>query len=239
MDLSEIRDDILKRCWVEYPAFAQSFLVQDAVVAINQAIQTLWMMPEDYWKKARATFNTVAAQSAYDIADTVQEISGPVTIAGNPLPRLSTRGDFDMFALLYEAGTATPGTPRAYYIERTKADDDQTDDPAKVQMLLTPTPTGAQAVAYYAINDAPIYTAADFCEDPPLELPIPHRYCETILLPLARYNITSSHLFWDKDKIPMLKEEADKALILAGLADPDHGTKQRTHNAREVAAPKA
>jgi hypothetical protein len=76
--------------------------------------------------------------------------------------------------------------------------------------------------------EAPRYTAGDLAGCP--LLPIPHRYVESLLLPIARYRAASFYHFEQPDRMPQIEAEYAEAARAIGLADPLPGNSgdQRT-----------
>jgi hypothetical protein len=73
-----------------------------------------------------------------------------------------------------------------------------------------------------AILEPPTYTVANLCDD--TVPPVPHKYHESILVPLVRYNVTMTKYFRQQEGsnlLGQLKEDYARALQLLGLNNPD------------------
>jgi hypothetical protein len=73
-----------------------------------------------------------------------------------------------------------------------------------------------------AILEPPTYTVANLCDD--TIPPVPHKYHESILVPLVRYNVTMTKYFRQQEGsnlLGQLKEDYARALQLLGLNNPD------------------
>lgn len=192
---SQLRDSLLRTLWMEHPDKAPNFLHQDVAVAVNQAFQSLWAAPNlDYLRRRKENFTTTSGEAAYELDRTLLSMIGPVTTSSWPLIPLSSKGDWRHFAPRYLAAdpAAASGQPRAYYLERVLSGNDEADS-VTVRLLLAPAPSSAILVEYEAAFEPPVYSDCDLQEDKPL--PIPHGFVETLLLPIARWHLTSSHAF--------------------------------------------
>jgi hypothetical protein len=93
-------------------------------------------------------------------------------------------------------------------------------DPVSITIFVVPPPNGEMTITVPVIKEAPTYTADDLCGTSPVP-PVPHKYHESILLPLCRMNVTTSpHFARHKDKLPQIQADYLRALTVLGLADP-------------------
>jgi hypothetical protein len=184
-----------------------------AVDAVNASLQTMQAGGEDYFGRETATL--AASPDSATFAATVQTVIGPVRLAsgGPPLRKLGSRTEHALFPDLY-GGPAH----RAYWVEAKAV---AGSDPTSAIIHFTP-PKGTGTTNYSVdiIADAPRYTVANVTAPIPLEIPVPHKYVESILRPLARYRMTADRYFSRPDLLDSLAGDHDRAMILLGLADP-------------------
>ena len=98
---------------------------------------------------------------------------------------------------------------------------EETADPQTITITLTPAPNGATVsdlspMVVEGIIECPSYTYSDLSAG---ALPVPEGYVESYLLPLARYEITRSHLFSRTELIPRFEADAQGALAALGVTD--------------------
>lgn len=92
-------------------------------------------------------------------------------------------------------------------------------DSAKIRLHVIPKPAAGDTLTLNVIKEPPAYTAADLCNG--AIPPVPHKYHESILLPICRFNATTStHFRRNKDKLPQIQADYLRALTILGLADP-------------------
>jgi len=93
-------------------------------------------------------------------------------------------------------------------------------DSVKLRLHVIPKPSATDTLTLNVVNEPPVYAAADLCGTSPVP-PVPHKYHESILLPLVRKNVTLCDLFVRHSaKLPLIEADYQRALTLLGLADP-------------------
>ena len=200
-----------------------------ALIDINAGIQQMQLAGEEFYGREEATVSLVTGQAAYDLPKTVQTVLEPVYLAldGTPLRKLDSRGQMQVYAQVFQ-GSLTPtianGKPAAYFIEplRDTHVDDGKEDSVKVRIHVLPQPSVTYNDTNLVLNvvkEPVLLTVADLA-DPEKRVPVPHKYVESILLPLVRWNATSSYLFTQKDMLDRYQAEYERALNLLGVADP-------------------
>ena len=193
-----------------------------AITDLNTALQLVWSNADghDYWTNETLTITLDDTEDSYALPDSIQNVKGPCrrNDTKQPLAAIGSISEFESFVDLYLDGDAAAG-PVAYHIE-TMA---QTgEDPAKTVFRITPAVSGT-SVAFLldVVKEAPRYTTSDLVTCP--AVPIPHRYAETLLVPIIRYNASSYYLFEALD--PKQKETIDREYQQArqtlGLSDPN------------------
>lgn len=218
MQLVEVRNDCLRKVWIEQSGIAPSYILEDITIAVNQAIQLIWLAGPDHFRRADFTFNTVSGTASYTLDADVQEVLGPVRLdTATHLRPVDGRGDFDHYHTRFlgaDSDEVSSAQPVAYFIDRrnTNADDNQA-----VSMLLTPTPDDTYSISFEASKTAPTYTTADLATTATLQ--VPHGYVESLFLPIARYFSIRSHFFGKEAIRQSIEADYQQALALYGMAD--------------------
>lgn len=223
MTLVEIRDDVLRKVWVEYPSTAPAYLFTDARTAINQALQSIWLSTvSDDAKRKPLAVNLTAGQRRTALPATLQRITGLARINGNPIREASNQSDVENYSVRYVGDLEeSTGTPQIYYLESQRIDDDAS---MRSWLWVAPTPTENMQFDAMAVYAAPRYSLVDLTTS---GIPdVPHGYVESLLLPLARYYMTRCHWFSDEAKREALESDAAAALDAHGMSIPWR-TKQR------------
>jgi hypothetical protein len=211
-------------------ASAPKFVIERAVNDLNASLQMVWNHAEErnYWSNETLTVTLNASdpltayktnsRSKIDLPADIQNVTGPCRMASNnrPLVPLGTLGELETFADLYLDGE-TCAEPLAYHINRMNQ---AGGDPSKCEFMVTPSVTGDDGVSFNleVVRNAPRFTVDDMNSCP--LVPIPHRYVESMLLPIARYHASSFSLFSSKDLKESIDRDYQQARVALGLADP-------------------
>jgi len=182
---------------------------------LNSAMQLLWTKGHrllDYYTRSEESVTIPPNQKETPLNESIQSVLGPVRrVDGMLLRPIKTRGEYDNYASIYAGSiTALAGAPpQAYYIDQSRG---TAPDAASLSIFVIPVPTVSTVLALEASLRAPAFTTADYTAQ--TQIPIPHNYAETLLLPIARYLVCSSLFFADKSKQrePLLKAEYDRAM---------------------------
>lgn len=162
-----------------------------------------------------------AAQSAYPLANTTQSILGPVkTATGALLRRVDDFGDVQNFGLLYLGQTTAPmtdGVPLAYHVRDTRTN---ADNLHLVTLHVMPAPSAAAVAAHSplmvdGVKACKTYTTADIASTAAIQ--VADGYAESLFLPLARLQITRSHLFSQLENLERIQADAAMAMRTLGL----------------------
>ena len=219
MSICDLVDEVLGMWGMFSKCNAPDFAIERALNDINAALQMVWNNAEErnYWSKEALTITLADGASSQDLPDNIQNVVGPCRRADNrrPLAHLGTIGELETFEDLYLDGE-TADEPLAYHIERTN----QTgNDPAKCVFRVTPAVAGSSIdFVLEVVKEAPRFTTGDLVACP--VVPIPHRYVESLLLPIARYQASTFYLFRKADQKETIDREYQQARISLGLADP-------------------
>lgn len=227
MTASELRDRLLRVLRAEYPDQTPTFVHIDVAIAVNQALQEIWLAPGlDYLRRQKTSFSTVNGTFSYTLAQNFLRLLGPVSAPSWDLLPLTTKGDFLHFADRYLEPTPTAvssGYPRAYYLERLNRGTHL--DPIECNLLLTPTPTSVLTISYEAAFEPPAFDKCDLETD--ATIPVPHALMESILLPIAAEKLLSASWFQINERsnpTAAIQAQAQAARAQVGLADPQINT---------------
>jgi hypothetical protein len=218
MTLAQVRDDLLSKLGVVL-ATADSQALQDTATAINGAMQILETAGQDYFTRQKITISVVANQQVYPLAQTVQNVLGPIRLNDTtPLRSLASRGELDQFDRIFQGLAdfgAQGGVPLAYWVESLNSGLGL-PDPDLINVWLAPTPTVGGTLAIEVVDQAPSYSVFDVTMGTAV-LPVAQGYDESCVLPIARHLITRSAEFSRPDLTPRLKDDFDMALQRLGL----------------------
>ncbi len=195
---------------------------QSVLGYIAAALQTMQAAGEKYYLSEDESVTLAIGVGAYDLDEDVQTVLKSPRIGQRTLMEITERSRFDAFGPLFlgQTGrTVANGTPLAYYVDSQKAASG--DDPVSIKVRIVPAPAAVDTMTVPVIKQPPTYTLEDLCEDPPLIPPVPHKYHESILLPIVRMNATS-HPYFDrnKERFPRIQADYIAALKMLGLANP-------------------
>ena len=203
---------------VENPKHAPAFVRSSALDYMNAAMQAVWNSAKDrdYWTRTTHSITLAAGASFIALQDSIQNVIGPARLEADnrPLVLVNSRSQIDHFVSLYMDGVAGD-SPVAYYIERTAQ---AGKEPTQCVFRVAPAPEADTDFLLDVIYEAPRFTWNDVDACP--RVPIPHRYVESLLLPIARYHAMSSHLFVFPDRAAQITEDYQQALTLLDAADP-------------------
>jgi len=223
LTILQARNDLLSKLSVEDAALATSLMLQDVVIAINGAMQTIQTAGQDYFTREIVTGTFAAGSTVIALDASVQSVIGPVRITSGPnsgqsMRALQSRGEVDQYARIYgdETGFATPaGEPVSYWIENLR--NGSSGDINKINIWPIPVPTASRNFQIEVVNDAPNYVVADLSSGTTY-LPVAQNYAESILLPIARLNITRSSQFSRPDLLAQITADAQTAIARLGLS---------------------
>ena len=218
MTREDIRNDILRRVWVDDPSVAPSHVLADVATAVNAALQILWLARGTAFFTAVDISATVTGGSrSVALPSTVQEVLACRNSDEESLRPVYSLDDILHYRVRYEGATAeSGGTPTAFWVETRR---NEGDDTAGLTLYVAPTPSGNTTLTVETKGQAPNYTAAQMADDA-ATIGIAHQYVETLFLPVARYEATRFAWFENEPLRVSLREAADTALRAQGLAVP-------------------
>jgi hypothetical protein len=211
--------DIL-RVWGSSMTKSTTDAVREAAInTLNQSLQLLWSLAQsaqrDYFTRRTLTITLAPGQTEIEL-DNIQNVIGHVRLADTkrPLRLLSSRTQIDQFADIF--GQTTTNQPVAFFVERLNSSQ---PDACRVILHITPAPTTPTDVLADVVYECPRYILKDYCTCPPI--PIPHRYAESVLLPIARKLAMSSEYYKPTpERTASINEEFALALKTLGVVDP-------------------
>lgn len=214
----EVIADILHLWGFTNPRTAPSYAVNRALTDLNAGLQVVWNQADirDYWSKSTLEVAILAGESSVALPDNVQNVTGLCRLKDSrrTLVTLGTLGELELFPDLYLDGESV-ADPVAYHIQR----ENQTgNDPAKCVFHVTPAPATTTNFLLEVVKEAPRFGIRDIADCP--RIPIPHRYVESLLLPVVRKRAASYYLFTDGDKLPVIEQQYMEARAALGMADP-------------------
>ena len=222
MTLSQVVNEVLNLWGIEGACNSPDFAIDRAISDVNSAMQTVWNQADsrDYWSSETLILTFADGESSQDLPNNIQNVVGPCRRSDNkrPLATIGSIGELETFSDIFLDGQ-TADEPLAYHVERMN----QTgDDPVKTVLRITPAVTG-ESVAFLldVVREAPRYMRGDIGVNP--VIPIPHRYAESLLLPIVRYRASSFWLFSNTESKATIDRDYQMAMEAIGLADPSPG----------------
>jgi hypothetical protein len=187
--ICDVVADIFLQWGIEKPCAAPDFTKESAINCLNEGMQTVWNEARDrhYWTRQTLSVSYTGGASEIVLSDAVQSVIGPVRYGGRNLIPMTSPGERHAF---YDNYGEVPSFPVGYHADsraQTAA------DPARVALMLLPPPMETTTVTVDVVMEPPRYTVLDLATCP--LVPLPHRYIESLLLPVTRYLASKSHLF--------------------------------------------
>lgn len=238
MDLRKVADDVAK-VWgyldfENVPPFGQERIRLD----INAAIQLMADCGEDFYGRENIVLDLTSGSGSYELPLNIQSVLEPVTLSdGSPVRKLTSFGQVLQYNAIFRgavSGSLAAGKPEAYFVHSLKSGDD--DDNVRTVIQFLPAPSAGQLgnkPVIPVIREPTIYTTHQLTAGTS-SLPIPHKYVESIFLPIARWNATTCFLFTDKDKVEKYKADYDRALEQLGISDPRQRPRHPESNSETV-----
>lgn len=208
---------------IGFVSAAPDYVIEDFVTAVNQSFQQLQTdLPQEarlHFTRDTVEINLEEGENVYVLDDDVQAVVSPARLATGDRALHPVRSQYEIthFNSLHGARTTTV-RPLVYFVRtRNKA---ASPEAAKIEIWVAPTPADPETMVVEVERDWPSLEADDFCIEEAADLPIPHQYVESILVPMTAYNLTRSLWFNDKAMIPELEKDYLAALRRAGATDP-------------------
>jgi hypothetical protein len=201
-------------------ARTEELCLQDAIMLqINAALQTIYARASElaYFNRSTATVTVLANESSVVLDSSIQGIHGPVRISASKiqLRQVTDAAQFEQFSNTFY-GSSVPTGPRAYNLTTSTT---TTGDNVILTLQVAPTPTTNTPLLVDTIDEAPRYTWSDVTRGTALKLP--HKYAESILVPLVREWATGHEFFAYPNLMASITQQAQQARAVLGLIDPD------------------
>jgi hypothetical protein len=219
MTRADIRNDILRRVWIDDPTRAPEHVRADVATAVNTALQTLWLARgSEFFTSADLPVTITGGNASLALSSAIQEVLAVRLAATSaPLRPVFSRDDILHYRRRYEGATQeSQGTPAVFWVEARRA---EADDTAGATLYVAPTPSGNTNLEIEAKGQAPAYTATEMA-DAVATIGVAHQYVESLLLPVARYEATRFGWFKNEPLRETLREAANAAMQAQGLAAP-------------------
>lgn len=203
---------------------------------VNAAIQQIWSRAEwlDYFNRSTITV-TVTSTGSLVLDTNIQHVLGYVRLQDGkkPLRAITSQSEAENFSARFLGGESH-ATPLAFWLQNTRQS--EVDSVAKTLHLL-PAPTGDTSVMLEVVMEPPRYDAIDFQRG--VQLMIPHKWAETILLPMVKKQALGDPLMPSSSRDTLgteINEQYRNAMSLLGLADPTPGAVTRSKPKEEQPA---
>lgn len=209
----------------------RTYIKEDIANRTNQAFQFLWnWIPRErrtHYTKGEITVALVAGVRKYDLPNSSQSLLAPVryTTDDVELSPVNTKWDILNFDKT-NPDLASNTRPLAYFIDRVNAGsaDAVQNEAIKSILYVAPAPVTGENLSLDIETEAPHIEYTDFCAVDAPQLPMPHQYVESILLPVTAWFCTRSFYFNQLDKTELFKADFETALQMAGATDTQIAT---------------
>lgn len=218
MTRADIRNDILRRVWIDDPATAPAHVLADVATAVNTALQTLWLLRgTEFFTSVDVPVTVTGGNRSVALAASIQEVLACRDASDDSLRPVHSLDDILHYRRRYEGATAeSNGTPAVFWVEARR---NEGDDTVACTLYVAPTPSGNTNFTLETKGQAPNYTAAQMAAGA-ATIGVAHQYVETLFLPIARYEATRFGWFQNEPLRESLRESAASALRAQGLAIP-------------------
>lgn len=226
MTVPDAYKDLLQLLSLPDPATAPTFARDHVLNEMNAALQQVQSAGEDFYGREELTIDLVAGESDYELTKAVQTVLDGVQLTdGTQLRKLTSRGQFRHYGTIFAGqleDAMADDMPEAYWVESLKDLTSGVDDTVKIIVHLAPAPDvdAATLNLFVPVIKEPTAIATADLSDNTKKIAIPHKYVESVFLPLVRYNLISYFLFTNQDQVPVLEAAYERALNLLGIADP-------------------
>ena len=223
--LKNIVDDLLASFGITGTVAAGDALLGRIVNDVNAAIQMAHLSPHHEFGvtgRQEVAPTVVNSRTSFVVPETVQSIQGavmwkptadPTNLHGmSPVDSLD---ELEYCEALYGIGGTL--VPLIYFHQQGVSADG-------------PTGITDEEVVFNAVFEPTSFTVDDVCAPTPPDVPMPHRYVESLLIPIVRFRFATTNRVTRnlEATMPHLKAEYDIALQQLGLAvqDLEDQTKQ-------------
>ena len=216
--LTEIKEDLLRKLYIEIPNLAPQGILDDVLMAINGACQMLNVAGNPFWRETSATLTGVTGTTPSTMTD-AQRIISMKNATGRPLIRAANEDECKFAHEIFQ-GLTTAGADNPALVYAVASVFNATTGGFTFTIHFGPQPLATQDLTVSYIKVFTNYLKSDLENDVKI-VSVPFEYVETILLPIARYLVTTSHFFSNKEAIPVLKEGYQAAMNALQDANPE------------------
>jgi hypothetical protein len=219
MNLPDIKDDLLRKLYIERPASSPDYVLDDILHAINSAGQLLNSIGFPFWEKktTELSFSHIIPERVLD-ARKVEVVRSKST--GLALQRASSRGQVKQWEAMFESAEGN-FNDAGYQIARVFFSEAEVPSTLKqVRLQVGPSPLLEQTVKVEYVPVFERYSRADM-ENESIRVAVPSDYVETLFLPIARYFGTRSHFFSDKENFGRLQDDYRQAVAMLQAVNPE------------------
>jgi hypothetical protein len=214
LTIVQIANDLATKLGFADAATSPALAWQDIVVAINGAMQQLGTAGQDFFTRQEITLTLAVGTAIYNVPVATQSIIGPVRWNNlKPLRALTSEGEYDQFARIFQGATAygvgADGDPIAYFVKYLRSG--TSGDVCAITIRLAPAPSAPPGtLVAEVVNDAPSYGISDLTSS--TVLPVAQNYTESVFLPIARMLVTRSSQFSRPDLLAQLTSDYGVAM---------------------------
>lgn len=240
-NVGDIASDIVQVWGIPDFLSAPDFAKDRAAVEINAAIQQMQDAGEDFYGREDVVIDLVANQAEYELDSDIQSVLEPVELQdGTQLRQLTSRGQALQYGQIFRnrlTSAVSVGKPEAYFVDAKRSATDDDTVTATIQFFPAPSAGNISNKAVVpVIREAAQFNTAALSVGT-ANLGVPHKYVQSIFLPLARHNATTFFLFYQKEKMPKYEEDYSRALKMLGKADPRGSAKPPDSNTEALDLP--
>lgn len=210
--------------------------MQDELLACaHWALQRMYTRAPvlDYFNRTTLTETITGGTNTVTLDQDIQKLLGPVRLTDDPsvpLHEIRNRTEFDTWLdVAYGGAARAPDGIRAYHLLKERRAE---EDSVKLTILVTPTPADDTDIDLDVATECPRYSWYNVAQGSMLQ--IPHRYVETLLLPLVLKRASAYRHFTRVELQPQIDEAYQTALATLDLASP----KTPAQDAVEASLPK-
>lgn len=208
----------MRELWVETSSRAPDYIHEDVALNCTRAYQTLWASPEvRYFTQVEKTLQLLEGVSSYTLPAEVMKMLNPVTLRGKQLLEVGEEANFFRPAVL-GLSLAETGTPVIFH-PHAQRELSGGADLVNISFEVKPTPDTEDTLTYFCSTHPPRFSACDLEVDEG-DMPAPHEYFESCVLPLWRWYLTTCHWFDNPRLLPILQADYREAMIKLKLLDP-------------------
>jgi hypothetical protein len=234
LTVADVLADTFLMWGLESPCVVAEHYRYRAINDLNRAMQILWNRAKDrkYWTQSTLEIVFPAETGVVELENEIQNVVGQAAIAstGQPLVPVGSMSEIEQFESLF-LDSSQPASPVAYHIERVNQSG---NDPSRCRFHVVPIPASETTVVLDVVFESPRYTWDDYVNR--TMIPIPHRYAESLLLPVLRFHASNFWLFnGPAETRQMIAAEYAEVARQLGMADPLPGLSGDNRKDREEA----